>query len=227
MKSKQKVDALLAIFFVLLVLGFLLHQSQTFAGSLPGHILGIAGAVIIGLALVYPIRKRIFGKKGKANPLNRHIIYGLTGASLGTVHSAHKFSSAIGALTFLALLLVVLSGIVGRFLYRNVNRQLREQKKDLNLLKNHFKAMKQHIADCLLETGRHIEEDDAVKRNCREILDQAYGIAELEMSINVFEKTKALFSKWLHVHYMLTFFLVTMLVVHILAAIYYGLRWIP
>ena len=226
MKGKQKVDAFLAVFFVLLVLGYLLHQSPEFAGSLPGHILGIAGAIIIGFALLYPIRKRIFGKRGKANPLNRHIIYGLIGATLGTIHSAHKFSSPIGVLTFLALLLVVLSGIVGRFLYRNVNKQLREQKKDLNLLRDHLKTIRTEIAACAAKAdGLETEENAQIKENCRDIFEQAYAAAELEMSVSMFEKTKALFSKWVHVHYVLTFFLVTMLVVHVLSALYYGLRW--
>ena len=227
MKPKQKVDALLAVFFVLLVSGYLLHQSSEFAGSLVGHIIGILGAIIIGFALLYPIRKRILGKKGKANPLNTHILYGLVGASLGTIHSAHKFSSPIGVLTFLALLLVVLSGIVGRFLYRNVNRQLREQKKDLSLLKNHLKSLKQDLAVCLAEPADEGEEDSGiVKEKCNDLLQQAYSIAELEMSVGVFDKTKRLFSKWVHVHYALTFFLVTMLVVHVLTALYYGLKWL-
>ena len=227
MKGKQKVDAFLAVFFVLLVLGYLLHQSPEFAGSLVGHLLGIAGAVIIGFALLYPIRKRAFGKKGKSNPLNRHIIYGLAGASLGTIHSAHKFSSPIGVLTFLALLLVVLSGIVGRFLYRNVNRQLREQKKGLTLLKDHLKSLRQDVAACLVEPeDEEGQGNNSMKEKCRGIFDQAYALAELEMSVSMFEKTKTLFSKWVHVHYALTFFLVTMLVVHILSALYYGLRWV-
>jgi len=39
MKNKQKVDAFLAVFFVLLVMGYLLHQSPEFAGSLRAHTL--------------------------------------------------------------------------------------------------------------------------------------------------------------------------------------------
>ena len=212
---------------MLLVLGYLLHQGPDFVGSLPGHILGIMGAIIIGFSLSYPIRKRVFRKKGKANPLSRHIIYGLLGATLGTIHSAHKFSSPIGVLTFLALLLVVLSGIIGRFLYRSVNKQLREQKKDLSLIKGHLKMLSAKTAAYGTEVDEFAnEENDQVKENCRHIFQQAYAAAELEMSIGMFEKTKALFSKWLHVHYLLTFFLVTMLVVHILTALYYGLRWV-
>jgi len=234
--KKNKTDVFLALFFVFLILGYLVHQSETFAGSFPGHILGIAGSAFIFLALLYPFRKRVLGKRGKENPLDRHILYGLLGACLVVVHSAHKFSSLIGVLTFLALLVLVLSGIVGKFLYRKVNRALRVQKGDLKLLREHFSKTKEELKACQFATeqgnereGEGIvpEGDQDMAKACKDLLDEAYAIAEMEYSISAFEWTKKLFSKWVQVHYLLTFFLLAMLVVHVLTTFYYGIRWLP
>ncbi|MBW2094062.1 MAG: hypothetical protein JRI80_04165 [Deltaproteobacteria bacterium] len=233
--KKDKTDVFLALFFVFLVLGYLVHQSETFAGSFSGHILGIAGGAFIFLALLYPFRKRVLGKRGKENPLHRHILYGLLGACLVVVHSAHKFSSLIGVLTFLALLVLVLSGIVGKFLYRKVNRTLRVQKGDLKLLREHFALTREKLKACEIVTEQGNErggddpviEDQDMAEACKGLLDETYAIAELEYSVSAFEWTKKLFSKWVQVHYLLTFFLLAMLVVHVLTTFYYGIRWLP
>src|SRR6056297_4015905 len=149
MWSEKNINAFLAAFFFLLVLGFLFHQSQTFAGSLLGHGLGIIGSILILMTLIYPFRKRILKKKGRQNPLNRHVTYGLIGPSLVVIHSAHKFSSPIGILVFLSLVLVVFSGIVGRYLFKQVNRSLREQKRDQKLIKARIENRKKEMhTDC-------------------------------------------------------------------------------
>lgn len=237
MLNEKNITALLSIFFVIFVLGFLLHQSPTFAGSLFGHLIGIAGTVIMSMTLVYPFRKRIQKKKGKKNPINTHIYYGLIGPLLVVVHSAHKFSSIIGVLVFLSMFIVVGSGIVGKFLFRRTNRAVKQQKSDLETLKSLFALRRADATQCrsYLAIGKKaLWDSDQVtggvtdiegQQRCEVLLHLANSITELEQSVRIFSHTKVLFSRWIRVHYLLTFFLFAMVIVHVLTTLYYGLRW--
>lgn len=239
MLNQKNIIALLAVFFVVLAIGFLVHQSQTFAGSLIGHLIGIAGTVIMFLAFVYPFRKRVLKKRGRQNPLNTHIYYGLIGPSLVVIHSAHKFSSLIGMLCFLSMLVVVLSGIVGKFLFRRVNRTLKQQESDLDLLRKLFERRRNEISVFQVPIGtqetkhgqsneKQAIEDEQMEfeRQGQELVNLAHSIAETEHVITVFSGTKTLFSRWVRVHYFLTMFLVATIIVHVLTTIYYGIRWL-
>ncbi|MFW6053056.1 MAG: hypothetical protein ACOC8I_04020 [Desulfosalsimonas sp.] len=210
MLTSKNIHALMAGFFVFLVLSMVYHRDPVFAGSALGHGIGIAGTILILMTLVYPFRKRIMKRKGRQNPLNTHITYGLVGPSLVVIHSAHKYESIIGSLLFLALLVVVLSGIIGRFLYRMVNRSVREQKADLKLMKTRF-------------DGRNYESKEHYNR----LLEEAGTIAELEYAVRFFDRLKRMFSWWIQAHYLLSGFLFALIIVHVLTVLYYGLRWLP
>lgn len=69
--------------------------------------------------------------------------------------------------------------------------------------------------------------DPVVTGHCDELLALACSLVETEYAIEGFAKTKALFDKWLKVHIYLTALLVAMISVHVLSAVYYGLRWLP
>jgi len=232
MMTDKNINGLLAIFFVALVASIAFHQSETFARTLPGHVLGIAGAVMIFMTLIYPFRKRVLGKRGRQNPLHRHIFYGLIGPSLVVIHSAHKLGSLIGLLAFVAMLVVVLSGITGRFLLRRVSRSLNEQQRELAMLKDVFQRRREEVAACDVYFGlEHTEEDEALeevqRHRCNQLYDLARSISELEYITTVFDSTKSLFSKWMRVHHLLALFLFSFVIAHILSVLYYGLRWLP
>lgn len=232
--SGRHINILLIIFFGVLVLGFVVQPGHTFAGSLAGHIVGMAGTLIMSLALVYPFKKRVLGKRGRQNPLNRHIAYGLIGPSLVIVHSAHSLASTIAILTFLSMLIVVLSGIVGRFLFRKINRTLKTQKNDLQVLKTRLNEQKSTLMNCTFSLGEGGDEPSALQSEqadletqdrCKELLNLLYSISELEYSVAAFNRTQALFSRWTRIHYYLALFLFSLITIHILANLYYGLRW--
>lgn len=243
MFNENNMMALIAVFFVALVLGFFIFPSQPFCGSLAGHFLGIAGTIIMLLTLIYPFRKRVQGKKGKKNPINTHIYYGLIGPSLVVLHSGHDFSSLIGNFTFLSMLLVVLSGIVGKFLFKRVNRTLRDEENDLAALERLFQKRKDETAvlGCRMYLGLENAElqegaagtvfsyqdtGEVAEEGCRELVDIARSMAEREHAIEAYTATKNLFSRWIRMHIYLTVFLFAMILVHILTTVYYGLRWI-
>jgi hypothetical protein len=239
MLDEKKITGLLAVLFVTLSLGFVVYRNPTFAGGVVGHLVGIAGAAVMSLTLIYPFRKRVQKKRGKKNPLNRHIYYGLIGPCLVVVHAAHKFSNLIGVITFLSMFLIVFSGIVGRFLFGRVSRTLRQRQNDLSLLKSQFEAKKKDaelLQACVIKPATEtVEDDESVEdgemawegnKECEELLDVVHSLAETEYVVKAFTGTKKLFSKWLRVHYMLALLLFSMLIVHVLTTFYYGLRWL-
>lgn len=233
MMTEKNINGLLAVFFIVLTAGFLFHRSATFAGSLTGHFIGIAGTIMMFMTLIYPFKKRVLGRRGRKNPLGTHILCGLAGPSLVVIHSAHKLDSLIGQLTFLAMLIVVLSGIVGRYLFRSVSRTLKEQEKELEALRSTFQKRRQEIAACeaLFDPDRAEKEtgtiDEEQRDRCARLYELAQSISELEYATSFFDSTKSIFSKWMKVHHVLTLFLFSFVILHILIVLYYGLRWLP
>lgn len=241
MWQERNINAYLAVFFVILVMGFLVHQDPTFAGSALGHALGIIGGIFILMTLMYPFRKQVLKKKGKQNPLNSHIAYGLVGASLVVIHSGHKLESLIGILIFLSLVLVVLSGIVGRFLFKKVNRSLKEQKRDHKLLKERIERRKHDLfAACRVDSSDEYAVKDMAGSEpsalspapdlideCSQWLDEIRSFAETEYNMKFFDRLKTLFTRWIWIHYIISALLFALLIVHVMTTLYYGLRWLP
>lgn len=87
--------------------------------GLVGHGYGIVGTALMLTNLLYLARRRLsflqFGSmKGW---LDLHVLTGLSGAALVLLHSALQLRTAISGVTALSLAVVVLTGVVGRFLY--------------------------------------------------------------------------------------------------------------
>ena len=103
------------------------HAELKPSGSL-GKALGIAGTVILVLVYLYPLRKKWkwLARKGKTkNWLDYHILMGLAGPALVTFHSAFKLRGVAG-MAYWSMIAVVMSGIVGRYLYNRIPRKLGE-----------------------------------------------------------------------------------------------------
>jgi len=94
------------------------------AGGSVGHVLGLAGSVLLVLLLVYSLRKRARVLR-RLGPLSRwldvHIFMGVVGPLLVVLHSTFKVGGLV-ALSFWSMVLVALSGVVGRYLYQQIPR---------------------------------------------------------------------------------------------------------
>ena len=89
-----------------------------------GLAFGIAGAALFVFMWLYPLRKRvrILRALGSvAGWLRVHILAGLVLPFVVAVHAGWRFTGLIG-LGYAAMMLVVLSGIVGRYLYVHIPR---------------------------------------------------------------------------------------------------------
>ena len=94
------------------------------AGGSVGHKLGIAGSSMMVLMLLYSVRKRV-GALRWLGPLSRwldvHIYLGVFGPLLVVLHSSFKVQGLV-ALSFWSMVVVVASGVLGRYLYLQIPR---------------------------------------------------------------------------------------------------------
>jgi hypothetical protein len=94
------------------------------AGGAVGQRLGVVGAAMMVLLLLYSVRKRVKALR-RAGPLSRwldlHIYLGVVGPLLIVLHTAFKVGGLV-ALSFWSMVAVALSGVLGRYLYLQIPR---------------------------------------------------------------------------------------------------------
>ena len=94
------------------------------AGELFGHGLGIFGFILMLMTeILYSMRKRTRNARwGRMSAwLQFHIFTGLVGPYMVLLHTSWKFNGLAGAVTLLTII-IVLSGIVGRYIYTRIPR---------------------------------------------------------------------------------------------------------
>ncbi len=96
-------------------------------GSAFGYGVGIAGACMMATLLLYPLRKRVRFLKSWA-PLkywfSMHMLFGIAGPLLILFHSTFRMRSLNATVAMSCMILVAVSGIVGRFIYRKIHHGL-------------------------------------------------------------------------------------------------------
>ncbi|TRZ92230.1 MAG: hypothetical protein D4R84_12750 [Rhodocyclaceae bacterium] len=92
-----------------------------------GYWLGVAGGSLMVVLLIYPLRKR-FKALAVLGPLKHwfrfHIVAGIAGPLIVLFHSTFHVGSFNAAIALACMLLVVASGLVGRFIYRKIHHGL-------------------------------------------------------------------------------------------------------
>ena len=241
------VIGVLVLLLLLFPLGWLVHVSPRFPGSLPGSLIGILGAALILLASAYALVRRVprlHRKVTRRVPartlLALHIYLGLLGAMLALIHGAHKFNSPLGLSLTGALLLVLISGYVGRYVLSQVAKAVRARQSDLAVMKAAL-AEVSHGQDprAVRDTAPRIrstlwrrlllvpaetppESSDSAQRAA--VL--ASSIADLEFAIRSEGAANRLFSAAVVIHVVLSIIFLALLALHIWAGLYYGLRWL-
>ncbi len=112
-----------------------------------GLALGIIGlACMLGAETLYSIRKRVRGwSRGRMSTwLQSHIFMGLVGPFLALLHAAGKFHGIAGAAAGV-MLVIVASGLVGRFLYTAAPRTLDGVEIDACELLTRFAEVKRQL----------------------------------------------------------------------------------
>jgi hypothetical protein len=112
---------LLIVFAVLIFIG----PSPYKSGDDIGYNLGLVGGLMMLSLLLYPLRKRVrfMGRLGPMRHWFRyHMVAGIAGPLLVLFHSTFRLGSMNGRVALYAMVLVAVSGVVGRFLYRHIHR---------------------------------------------------------------------------------------------------------
>lgn len=251
MKERDRIviSGLVAL-MLLLWLGFLIHRSPRFPGSLWGGILGVSGATLMMVPLGYSAVKRITPIKRlvtRAVPmrtlLSWHIYAGTLGPILALLHTGHKFNSPLGIALTAMMLIVVLSGFTGRYLLKQCSEEIRDKK-------NLQAALFQRYQDTAAEIRRRPELAAAFSALSRPVqwlrtyvlvptygvpfahadlyvraVDLAESISDLDYSIRTHEVFNTWFARWLRAHIALSVVLYILLALHIWGAIHFGIRW--
>lgn len=225
MNNQDRVVATIILLILLaLWLGFLVHRSPLFAGSLPGGIFGIVGALFMLVPLVYTVTKRsawlrsmFIRKYSFGSLLQAHVYFGLVGALLAIIHTGHKFQSTLGVALTTSMLLSIVSGFIGQHYLRYVAEGIQQKKAQLDGLwrsmdKQHW-AFSQEVAPPVTVQG------------AAELLPLASAAADLQYSVDFQERIRKLFNAWLSVHIAASVIFYLLLALHIWAGIYFGLRW--
>lgn len=235
----------LVVFLLMFPLGFLVHASPRFPGSLAGSVIGIAAAVLMTVAMAYSLVKRVPAVRDRASRMVTasqllwiHVVAGVGGAILAVIHAAHKFNSPLGISLTGTLLLVVLSGYIGRYILAQIGRAVRGRKSELAALTGALKSRSGVESDPLeaglppVEPGTswlHLllhDKPRADRDGAESITELAGAIADTEYAIRSEEVAGSLLRRWLSLHTILALLLMVLLVLHIWAGFYYGFRWL-
>ncbi|MDZ7266837.1 MAG: hypothetical protein ONB48_06365 [candidate division KSB1 bacterium] len=92
-----------------------------------GQGLGVAGGILCFLTLLYPLRKRWRRLANWGTPrrwFHFHVYCGIAGPLFATLHTAFKFGG-LASICYYAMMIVMASGFVGRFLFALLPRNQR------------------------------------------------------------------------------------------------------
>ena len=214
MKDSERV-VVGGIFSVLLFswLGFLLHVSPRFPGSGVGAAFGISAAGLMLIPLAYAFVKRIPALKERMTKsiklqtiLTLHVYAGLVGAILAIVHTGHKYDSPLGIVLAAAMMLMIVSGFVVRYLLPFVNLDMKDKLSLLQTargdLDSAWGVLERSPAEArglskspLLTAGlASVGISTATIAPAGQVMALAEGVADLEYSVRTHEAMKRGFS---------------------------------
>jgi len=250
MKERERVVVSgLVVLLLLLWLGFLVHRSPRFAGSFPGGMVAVAGALLMLVPLAYsvvkrvkPLQKAVTKRVSMRTLLAWHIYAGILGPVLALLHTGHKFDSLLGIALTALMLVVVLSGFVGRYLLGQVGQEVRTKKEMLASLEAAYRQTENELAArpeqaallapfsgflARVVAGFFVTvpaEQGPLPASVR-ALRLAELMADLEFAIKTHEAFKRWFSRWLKFHIVISAILYVLLALHVWSGIHFGLRW--
>src|SRR5690606_23545373 len=97
-----------------------------------GRYLGIIGTIIIVTSFVYSLRKRKIIKSGSPKRLlQNHELQGWIGALFILVHGGIHFNAIIPWLALFAMVIVVASGLTGKYLLKQAKERLKDKEAEL------------------------------------------------------------------------------------------------
>jgi hypothetical protein len=107
-----------------------------------GYALGIIGGSAMLLLLIYPLRKRVSSLRhigGTRAWFKVHMVLGVLGPTAILFHSNFSMGSINSSVALWSMLVVAVSGSIGRYLYTKIHYGLYGQQADLRRLRQDYK----------------------------------------------------------------------------------------
>jgi hypothetical protein len=124
------------------------HEILRPSGTI-GIKLGMFGVLLFFLIYLYPLRKRWgwLGRQGNSRHwLDFHVVLGAAAPIIIAFHASFKFGNIAG-MAFWSMLIVTLSGFVGRYLYAQIPRGLSATELSMKELQEREEALQKELAE--------------------------------------------------------------------------------
>jgi hypothetical protein len=126
-----------------------------------GYWLGIVGGSLMLLLLLYPLRKRVRSLRalgGVSLWFRTHMILGVLGPVLVLLHANFRLGSINSNVALGAMLVVAISGVVGRYFYSRIHVGMYGRKADVNEILADASALSEAIGADLPVADRIVEQ---------------------------------------------------------------------
>jgi len=113
-----------------------------------GLLLGLIGTALILMNLTYLVRRRLIRWRWPGSLrswMDFHVASGLLGAGCIVLHSCLGVRSALGVVAVGAFGIVVLAGLIGRYLYAHVPRSIEGRELELDEVRSRFDHLLDHL----------------------------------------------------------------------------------
>lgn len=151
-----------------------------------GYWFGIVGSSIMAFLLLYPLRKRVraFRNVGRTSGwFQWHMVLGIIGPALIVVHSNWKLASMNATVATVVMLVVVASGIIGRYLYTRVHVGFYGRKAEVGQILADVSVLKEALGGDVPQAGQLLAELRAFEANMlaphRGALSQMWAFATI------------------------------------------------
>jgi hypothetical protein len=124
------------------------HQLLRPSGTI-GVKLGMVGVLMFFLIYLYPLRKKWgwLGRMGNSRHwLDFHVVLGTAAPVIIAFHASFKFGNIAG-MAFFSMLMVTLSGFVGRYLYAHIPRGLSAAELSMKEIQDKEEALRKELAE--------------------------------------------------------------------------------
>ena len=215
--------------------------------GLLGHGFGIIGTLLILFGIFsYMARKRmkVFSRLGVLKYwLEFHIFLCSLGPILVLYHTSFKFGGIV-SVSFWSMVAVVMSGILGRYIYLQIPRTIEGRAlslSEVNTLKDEFKlklTQDYGIEDALFELPGH-KNRESINRLKVELKTKKLTGTEIRKALSYYKSEKSLgkrikrlermqnlFRYWHVAHLPFALIMLIIMVIHVVITLLFGYRWV-
>ncbi len=222
-KNRELWYALAAIAGLAVVYGMAYRR----AGMLPpayqafGHGIGVLGFVLMLMTeILYSLRKRSISARwgSMSSWLRFHMFTGLVGPAMVLLHSATRFQGLAGAVTLLTGI-VVISGLVGRYLYTLVPRTVEGTELGATELEHEMARAEMMLAGAVAAPGNT---GGVSQQRIQESRALVHRRQVLQRQLTTLATARRALALWRSIHVPLAMVLFATAFVHLAGAIYYA-----